>query len=402
MRAPRQPRKPRKLTPPSHAERSGGGELHTQARPTLDDHVPTAPAPPPLSPDAWDEAEILSAGERASDEADIAGDYVPVHDPREDPRDTGTSFYARADELEDGEVTDADVVESGSGVLSALVARVWGAREGAGRRVKELVASRRAARADGEDVEIVVGESLNLDERREERRREQRKIRLKRVGAVAVAVAVLAAVGWVLFGSPLLRYEYDPAQITGYSDPSVVNSAEVEQVLARHGGEPMLLINERALETEITETISEVAGANVTREFPRGLSVEITEAVPVACVGPAEACTTVTADGEELTVPGEIAATLPRVGDIGSSLDRAEAVTNAIAILGALSPETRALVAEISVADGELATLTLSDGRTVYWGGLDRNEFKAQVLDVIVTQPASHYDVSTPDAPVSR
>lgn len=59
-------------------------------------------------------------------------------------------------------------------------------------------------------------------------------------------------------------------------------------------------------------------------------------------------------------------------------------------------------VTEASVAKGNLVTLHLTQGRTVFWGGLERGEFKAQVLAVLLTQTASYFDVSVPDAPVSR
>ena len=374
----------------------------------MEDHVPTAPAPPPTEWDAdWDDGEGVvyadspDSAEDAewSDVDDVAGfEKGAVRDDPE-PDDATESDGAEPDRNEsDGE-------SAGHAARGGGLARLKDAGAGARERAVQLwssTAERVRERNAGGEEPIVIGESVSLDARRSERRREMRKIRLKRVGIGAGIIAVVLLISWVLFGSPFLRYEYDAAQISGYSEPSIVDKAELEQLVASHDGQALLSLNERALENDIEAAIPEIAGVSVTREFPRSMSIVITEAVPVACLGTGDDCTAVTEEGEQLDIPPEIAIALPRIGAIGSDLDRGQAVDDALAVLGALSSDTRGLVSEIAVANGDLVTIHLVDGRTVFWGGLDRNDFKAQVLDALVAHPASHYDVSIPDAPVSR
>lgn len=358
MRAPRQPRQPRRLSPQTDQNRDGGGELPVKRRPTIEDHVPTAPAPPP-SGDDQDETANHSL-------------------PTENATSTGVT--------RGGDLTKP----KGPGIGQRAI-QLWSSTA---ERVRE--------RHTRHDETIVIGDSVSLDARRLERRRDLRKIRLKRAGIGVAIIAVVLLISWLLFASPLLRYNYEPSHITGYSEPSIVNKADVEQLVATYDGQALLSLNERSLETDIAAAIPEIEGVTVERNFPRSLSIVITEAVPVACLGTGDDCTAVTEAGDHLEIPQELAIALPRIGAIGSDLDPARAVDEVLSVLGVLSPETRALVGEISVANGDLVTINLADGRTVFWGGLERGDFKAQVLDALVSVPATHYDVSIPDAPVSR
>ncbi len=385
MRAPRQPRKPRRLTSHTTTHRDGGGEVPAKIRPSIEDHVPTAPAPPPVE-DGWEDWPTESPDEvRYGEEPDEIEDVIIVDVPEADHEPSPPrAAVVRSNALE-------KLKKSGSGFGQRAVT-LWSS-------TAEKVRERNT---QDDDDTIVIGNSVSLDARRVERRREIRKIRLKRVGIGSAVIAVILLISWILFASPLLRYQYDPSQITGYSNPSFVNKAELEALVASYDGEALLALNESALENDITNTIAEVDSVDVTRDFPRSLSIAITEAVPVACLGSGESCTAVTEQGVQLDIPHDLMIELPRIGEIGDALEPAKAVDDALAVLGALSANTRDLVAEISVANGELVTINLNDGRTVYWGGLERGEFKAQVLDLLVTQPASYYDVSIPDAPVSR
>ncbi|MDP9807017.1 cell division protein FtsQ [Trueperella bonasi] len=394
MRAPRQPRKPSRLTTQSPVPREGGGELPAKRRPTMEDHIPTAPAP-----EVWHDWEDVEDAEWYEDPEDLAQEVALERPDNDDGArvEAGETDDAKPEDLAEGtpEELREGAVQSRSKALAKISELELGKRAGM------LWAQTRAHVLERNDYQDG-GNSISLDARRQERRREEKKIRLKRLGIVAGILAAGAFVAWLLLGSPLTRYEFDAADITGYSEPSIVNRAQVEEVVARRDGDSVLLLDERTLENEIVSEIPEIATASVDRHFPDGLSVAITEAVPVACMSADEGCVAVTESGDYLDIPPDLASTLPRIGDIGAELDSAAAVADALAVLGTLSASTRALVSEISIANGDLVTINFTDGRSVFWGGLDRNDFKSQVLDALVNQPASHYDVSIPEAPVSR
>ncbi|WHU56896.1 cell division protein FtsQ/DivIB [Trueperella pyogenes] len=371
MRAPRPPKKPRRIAA-APAERDGGGEL-VQGTPSPQDYVPTAPMAP------LDE-ELL---ENAS------ADH-PVSDGG-DGREVATQAVAPRAGCDNGEETSwptARLEPAEEPEKTGLLAR--GVSLGSRARAAVLgVASRTSRTQAGE-----------LDARRVERRQEVRRIRVKRLGIAAGVVAVIAFVGWIVLGSPLLRYQFAPEQITGYSASSIVDRAKLEALLAEHSGDNLLLLNTDALEHEITAALPEVAGVNITKEYRHSLKIAITEAVPVACLGSKDACRAVTAEGKELNIPAEKAASLPRISQTG--VEPARAISHALTVLGALQQGVLDQVAEVAVAKGDLLTLKLADGRTVYWGGSERASFKAAVLAVLLTQPARYFDVSVPDAPVSR
>jgi cell division protein FtsQ len=59
-------------------------------------------------------------------------------------------------------------------------------------------------------------------------------------------------------------------------------------------------------------------------------------------------------------------------------------------------------VRTVTAGSSESITLTLRDGRTVLWGGTDRNADKAKLLPAILGQPGRYFDVSDPDTVISR
>lgn len=371
MRAPRQPKKPRRITPNSPAEREGGGEL-TQRPRTHQDYIPTAPYVAEEFFEAeTDEPPAPSASAGAPSEArepDTRALPAPAGD---EPRQSG---------------------------LRNTVARIGPGLSSLGRGIRNRVDH---VRDRWQVQEIVIGRADSLDARREERRLETRRLRIKKAGIAGAGIGALVVTAWILFGSPLLRYHYDPAQIEGYAAPSIVNRAELEALVAGNDGKNLLSLDTDAIERNITDSIPEVASVKVTKQYRHGLKVAITEAVPVACLG-STPCTAVTADGVKVDVPLELANALPRIGQIGDEIDSTRAVNDALTVLGSLSPSVLGQIAQISIANGSLVTLTLNENRTVYWGGLEKASFKAAVLEVLLTQPASFYDVSVPDAPVSR
>lgn len=355
MRAPRQPKKPRKLTGGSR-ERDSGGELR-QPPPRAEDYIPTAPMVPlELEDEDHGSDESYDQGQACGREESEKGDDAPL---------SGSEVGRRP------------------GRLSLLTQSARAAGVELGRRL----ASRRSDQGD-------------LQARRAERKREARRLRLKRLGIGAGVVALLALAGWVAFASPLLRYEYSADQIGGYAANSIVDKAELEQLVASHNGQNLLLLDADALAGDIRD-IPEIATATVTKDYRHRLRIEITESVPVACLGPKDQCSAVAADGTELNVPAELAASLPRISH-SDGLDPAQAISNGLGVLSTLDQGVLGQVTEVSVAKGNLVTLHLTQGRTVFWGGLERGEFKAQVLAALLTQTASYFDVSVPDAPVSR
>ena len=66
-------------------------------------------------------------------------------------------------------------------------------------------------------------------------------------------------------------------------------------------------------------------------------------------------------------------------------------------IASALPATLRSLVKAITATAADDVDLQLRDGRTVVWGGSDRNADKIRILPALLAQQAHVFDVSNPD-----
>jgi len=221
--------------------------------------------------------------------------------------------------------------------------------------------------------------------------------------ALAVALVVVAAVCWLVFGSPLLAVrtvEVDGA--VGLSEEQVADVAGIP------AGTPLMRVDTDAAAARVAQ-LPQVASVEVTRGWPRTVVVTVVERVPVAVVTVRGTRSLVDAGGTVFdTITGATpAGVVPLdVPDPGPD-DRATAA--ALGALTALPGDVRNQVTGISARSADDVTLTLTDGRTVLWGSAAQTDRKAEVLDALLTQidagtldPAQTVDVSTPDSVVLR
>jgi cell division protein FtsQ len=78
---------------------------------------------------------------------------------------------------------------------------------------------------------------------------------------------------------------------------------------------------------------------------------------------------------------------------------RSEALAEAARVIDALPGDLAARVAHLEVKTVDSISLELGNGRTVFWGSADESANKAEVLEVLLRQKASVYDVSVPGQP---
>jgi cell division protein FtsQ len=69
----------------------------------------------------------------------------------------------------------------------------------------------------------------------------------------------------------------------------------------------------------------------------------------------------------------------------------------ALQVIQSLPADLDGRVRQVSATSAEGVSLSLSDGRTVVWGGTDRGADKARVLATLLRRKADVYDVSSPD-----
>jgi cell division protein FtsQ len=236
--------------------------------------------------------------------------------------------------------------------------------------------------------------------RRRDSPRDRRRRLLVRGG---VAVAVVALLAWLLWGSPVLAVASVHVDGAG-----TLTAAEVVEVAGVTEGTPLLRVDVDAARARVAQ-LPQVASVEVTRGWPRSVVITVVERVPVAVVERGGSRTLLDAEGVLFDTvtgpppPGVVPLEVPAPGP-GDRATRA-----ALAALVALPADVRAGVTGASATTSEDVRLTMADGTTVLWGGAEHAGEKAQVLVALLGQlaagtlePAGTIDVSAPSAVVLR
>ena len=251
------------------------------------------------------------------------------------------------------------------------------------------------ARVDRRDRVVSTG----LTDRLAERRRAGRALFLRRLAWTLAAAAGVAAGVWALLYSPLLALRTGDVTVSG-SDGSV-EAAAVQEALSEHAGTSLVRLDVTALGDEVAGDLVRVKSAAVTRSWPHGLAVALTMRVPVAQHRTGAGYEVL--DGEAVVLetteqPQPGLAEITAEDDAALTQEQVGAVAEAV---GSLDEETRRQVASGSATTTGQVTLVLGSGARVVWGGSADSALKAEVLAVLLGQPASTYDVSSPHSPTT-
>ncbi|MFT0847893.1 cell division protein FtsQ/DivIB [Actinomycetaceae bacterium L2_0104] len=249
--------------------------------------------------------------------------------------------------------------------------------------------------------EIISEKPAHLSVRRREKLAERRRVHIKRIVAIVGSVLAIGLLVWVLFFSSLLAVRQDKIAISGLEGSETLTSAQVSDAMQPWVGTPVLRLDGGDIEERLVGEFSLIKSVDVSRDFPNGVSLDIALREPVACLADGDSCVAIDTEGVRLDLPAEQANALPRLALAPGQDEAGEAASAMIDVLEALPEQTRERVASIEVSETAQVKLTLSDGAVVLWGGSEENDFKAQVLSVLLQQPATTYDVSAPTAPVT-
>jgi cell division protein FtsQ len=223
------------------------------------------------------------------------------------------------------------------------------------------------------------------------------------------AVTLTAGVAW-LIRTPL--FSLSAVRVDG---TQAVTQAEVLQTSRVRIGEPYLALDLAAIHDRVA-ALPRVAAVRVTREYPSGLRIAVTERPPVASVSSGGAYWLVAADGTVLDAAASRPADLPYVAGVplpdgvsaGSRLPPGNELANALTALGAMAPQLKRQVAGVSARTLDSLEFTLKDGSAVLYGlAVDQPAKDAAVLLIRRTlkkegREAQRIDVRNPSAPTVR
>ncbi|MQY16816.1 Cell division protein FtsQ [Streptomyces sp. RB5] len=231
----------------------------------------------------------------------------------------------------------------------------------------------------------------------------RRRPDLRLVLAAAVLVAVLGGFAvWVLYGSPWLRVENVRA-----SGADVLTDAEVLAAAGVPRDVPLVSVDTGAVEARVRQRLPRVDSVTVTRSWPHGIRVSVTEREPAVLMKEKGRYVEVDAGGVRFATVAAAPAGVPVLrldAQNSPSLERfglGALRRAAVTVAGDLPAAVRHETQTIEVGSYDSITLELRDGRTVMWGSAEDGAAKARVLTALfgAAKDADHFDVSAPEAP---
>ncbi|GAA5052809.1 cell division protein FtsQ [Thermocatellispora tengchongensis] len=210
-----------------------------------------------------------------------------------------------------------------------------------------------------------------------------------------LTAGVVGSATWVVFFSPVL----------GVREIEVVGNLTVpsEQITRSAGvadGHPLATVDLAAVRGRVL-AIRRIESAEVRREWPGTLRIDVVEREPVAVLQVAGKAALI----DRYAVVTEVRTVAPPrlpILHVNNPATGDPATRAALAVIVSLPEALSAKVAEVRATTAEDVTLTLGDGRTVIWGGADRPREKASILTTLLRRPAKAYNVSSPEVVTVR
>lgn len=256
-----------------------------------------------------------------------------------------------------------------------------------------------------------VGDDEAIDprirQRRESIERSRTRRRLRWV-AVAGAVVVLGALAVGLLHTPF--FEAKVVRVTG--DHPNTPTAAILRAAGLVGHPPLISVDPGPAAARV-ETLPFMASAQVTRDWPDGVTVHVTERIPVVTMaGPAPAWSTLDGHGRTLAVtPGRPALPVLIVhtstgapvppAPVGGTV--APAADPGLAVARTLPPAFAGQVVSVTVAADGTVSLALNSGLTVLLGTVSDLRAKYEDVAAIIAHAslrgAHTIDVRVPESP---
>jgi cell division protein FtsQ len=215
-------------------------------------------------------------------------------------------------------------------------------------------------------------------------------MRARTVFLVLLTAGVVGTAAWLVFFSPVL----------GVRSVEIVGNVTVPAESIRHTAavpelHPLATVDLDGVRERV-QSIRQVAGARVDRVWPGTLRIEVVEREPVAQVPAGGQVALIDKLGVVIEVKDVAPPMLP-VLSVPRPAAGDPVTMAALKVVGTLPGSIAGRVRQVSATTAEDVTMTLSDGRTIIWGGVDRAEAKARILASLLERRAEVYDVSSPD-----
>ncbi len=206
---------------------------------------------------------------------------------------------------------------------------------------------------------------------------------------------IVAGVAWALLGSRFLVVR--SVSVTG------LHRVSRSQVLAAAGvqmGLPLIRVDTTAIGRRVDE-IAQVKSAQVSRRWPDGVLIQVTERTPALAVRSGGGYDLIDGSGVVVATVSRRPARIPLLRRSGP-IQGSPAVAAAAAVVHELPAWLSRRLASVAAPNANDVTLRLTTGVTVVWGSAGRGAVKTRVLAALMRTHAHFYDVSSPTVASTR
>lgn len=207
-----------------------------------------------------------------------------------------------------------------------------------------------------------------------------------------IIAVIIGLVVWAVWFSSI--FAVDQVRAVNAND-SELTEQQVIEIRAKAGvtaGDPIALVDADTAARKVAE-LPWVQSVEVRRGWPNEIVIAVETRTPVARVSTGVGELAVDSSGntfESADIDG-----LPRIDAEG------DALIAAVEVLVSLPENLSSKITGISAVSRDNVVFTLKSGATVRWGSSEEADFKAQVLDALLTRRAEIYDVSAPELPTT-
>ena len=211
--------------------------------------------------------------------------------------------------------------------------------------------------------------------------------------ASVLLVALVVGGIWLVFVSSFLTVQQ--VQVQG---ESLLSRQQILAAAQVPDGAHLVQLDLGAIRSRVG-ALAPVRRVDVSRSWPHGVLIKVTERTPVAVVEMGGRFHAMDVDGVLFRSYPRPPAGMPRV--VSTADASSAALAEAARVIAALPSGVAARVDHVAVAGVDRVSLVMNGGALVIWGSDAQSALKAQVLVRLLAQPGRTYDVSVPGQPVT-
>ena len=212
--------------------------------------------------------------------------------------------------------------------------------------------------------------------------------------ASVLLVALVAGAIWLVFISSFLTVQ----QVQVQGGDALLTRQQILAAADVPDGAHLAELDLGAIRARVG-ALAPVRRVDVSRDWPHGVLIKVTERTPVAVVEIGGRFHAMDTEGVLFRDYRRPPAGMPRV--VSTEGTSSAALAEAARVIAALPPRLAGRVDHVAVAGVDQVSLVMRGGALVIWGSDAQSALKAQVLQQLLSHPAHTYDVSVPGQPVT-